>query len=130
MAFAAFQHNAFQNDAFQIGSQEERGSEIVRQTSRTPLYPKAWRELERAMASKARRERQWDELPELIKLRLQLEQFQTERAEVLDFSGSGWAQHRMAELIHLIADTKRKISRWEEAERFRAAHGLPTVFKH
>jgi hypothetical protein len=133
MAFStAFQPGAFQLTAFQIGvADSQPGSEIVAQTSRTPLYPKAWRELERAMAAKARRERSWDELPELIKLRLQLEQFQTEKAELLDFSGSGWAQHRITELTALIGDTKRKIARWEEAEAFRKAHGLRSkVFKN
>jgi len=130
MAFVAFQPNAFQNNAFQIGTADsEPGARIVPQTSKTFLYPKSWRELERDMAAEARRERQWDELPELIKLRIQLEEFTTEKAELLDFSNSAWAQHRMAELTHLIADTKRKIARWEEAEAFRKAHGMkPLTF--
>ena len=81
------------------------------------------------MAAKARRQAQWDDLPTLIKLRIQLEEFTAEKAELLDFSNSGWAQHRMAELNALIADTKRKIARWEEAEAFRKAHGMkPLTF--
>src|SRR5262249_51154940 len=126
---SAFRPNAFQNNAFQIEIGDQRGSRIVAQTSKTPLYPKSWRELERAMAAKAKRERAWEGLPELIKLRLQLEGFTAEKAELLDFSNSAWAQNRMAELTDLIKDTKRKIARWEQAEAFRKAHGLkPLTF--
>src|SRR5262249_24695971 len=106
MAFAAFQPNAFQHNAFQTGAVEERGSRIVAQTSKTPLYPKSWRELERAMAAKAKRERAWHRLPTLIKLRIRLEEFTAEKAELLDFSTSAWAQRRTAELNRLIADTQ------------------------
>jgi hypothetical protein len=46
--------------------------------------------------------------------------FTTEYNENLDFSNSGWVQHRNEELADLIADTQRKISRWEQAAAYLA----------
>jgi hypothetical protein len=128
MASTGFQPNAFQRNGFQIETTNpDPGGTIV--AHRTRLCPKSWREIECELAAKAERERAWDELPALIKLRIQLEQFIDEYGECLDFSNSYWAQHRMAELTELIVDTKRKIARHEEAEKFRKAHGLkPKTF--
>ena len=107
----------------------QEGSRIVAQTSATPLVQLTRRRHAEIMAAAEARQRNWDELPTLIKLRIQMEEFSAERAELLDFSNLGWAQHRMVELTALIVDTKRKISRWEEAEAFRKAHGMkPLTF--
>jgi hypothetical protein len=81
----AFQASAFQRNAFQIETTNpDPGGTIVAQ--RTRLCPKSWREIECEMVAKAERERAWDELPTLTKLRIQLEQFTEEYAELLDFS--------------------------------------------
>jgi len=80
------------------------------------------------MAAEARRRASWDAVPTLIKLRIQLDEFSAERDELRDFSNHIWAQRRSEELTDLIARTERKIARWEESERYRAAHGLTTGF--
>src|SRR5262249_43813886 len=83
---------------------EQRGGLVVAQTSQT-LFPISRRWLEGVLAAEERRRGYWDELPTLIKLRIQLEEFEAERAELRDFSNHIWAQRRAAELNHLITDT-------------------------
>jgi hypothetical protein len=53
-------------------------------------------------------------------LRIELDEFATEYNENLDFSNSGWVEHRQEELADLIEQTKYKIERWELATAYRA----------
>jgi len=106
------------------------GSKIVAQTSATPIIPLTRRRYDEIIAAQARRQANWDELPTLIKLKIQAREFADEYNDLRDFSNLAWAQQRRSELSDLIKDADRKIGRWEEAEAFRKAHGLPsTVFK-
>src|SRR6516165_10516600 len=117
-----FRPDTFDATVFQVlYSSNDPGGTFVAQTSATPLVqPLTRKRYEQIMAEKQARLDQWNALTPLERLRIELDEFATEYNENLDFSNSGWVEHRQEELADLIEQTKYKIERWELATAYRA----------
>src|SRR5262249_59915941 len=94
----------------QAPATDESGDRIVAQTP-AGIIPLSRKRYEEILAEKQARLDAWNALTPLQRLRIELEEFQTELAECQGFSNLTWAQQRIAELTTLIPQTKYKIER-------------------